>query len=62
MAVSRQPQVLIVHCTLTTLEITGKLQDLGNTILGKFGMSTDDFECKQDPTTGSYSIDMKQKN
>ncbi len=39
----------------------GKLKDLGNTILGKFGMSTNDFECVKDPNTGSFSIGMKKK-
>lgn len=34
----------------------GKLKDLGNTVLGKFGMSVDDFKAVKDPNTGSYSI------
>lgn len=40
-------------------EMLGKLKDLGNTILGKFGMSLDNFKVKQDET-GSYSISMNQ--
>jgi tetratricopeptide (TPR) repeat protein len=32
------------------------LKGLGNKFLGLFGMSIDNFEAKQDPATGSYSI------
>ena len=34
----------------------GKLKDLGNMVLGKFGMSVDNFKAVKDPNTGSYSI------
>eukprot|EP00457_Paulinella_chromatophora_P012574 gb/GEZN01012792.1/.p1 GENE.gb/GEZN01012792.1/~~gb/GEZN01012792.1/.p1 ORF type:complete len:268 (-),score=76.37 gb/GEZN01012792.1/:251-1027(-) len=37
-------------------EMIGKMKDLGNTILGKFGMSLNNFAAVQDPKTGSYSI------
>ena len=37
-----------------------KLKDLGNTVLGKFGMSLDNFKAEKDPVTGSYSIQFKQ--
>ena len=39
-------------------EAIGKLKDLGNSILGNFGMSLDNFKVQQDPNTGSYSISM----
>ena len=40
----------------------GKLKDLGNSILGNFGMSVDDFKFQQDPNTGSWSMNMGQNN
>lgn len=41
-------------------EMLGKLKELGNTVLGKFGMSLDNFKAEKDPNTGSYSINFKQ--
>lgn len=40
--------------------LAGKLKELGNTVLGKFGMSLDNFKAEKDPQTGSYSINFKQ--
>ena len=37
-------------------EMLGKLKDLGNSVLGKFGMSLDNFKAEKDPNTGSYNI------
>ena len=42
-------------------EALGKLKELGNSILGNFGMSLDNFKMQQDPGTGSWNISMNQK-
>mmetsp|Transcript_23207 Transcript_23207/g.38703 ORF Transcript_23207/g.38703 Transcript_23207/m.38703 type:complete len:268 (+) Transcript_23207:52-855(+) len=41
-------------------EALGKLKDLGNSILGNFGMSLDNFKMNQDPSTGSWNISMNK--
>lgn len=41
-------------------EMLGKLKDMGDSILGKFGMSVDNFKAVKDPNTGSYSISFQR--
>lgn len=51
-----------LQCAVVSICVpfAGKLKELGNTVLGKFGMSLDNFKADKDPNTGSYSINFKQ--
>lgn len=64
MSMTKSEEHKILIALITRLESTqrcaGKLKDLGNTVLGKFGMSLDNFKAEKDPNTGSYSINFKQ--
>lgn len=54
LSVRKDSSVIVVHCaSCDPLMCTGKLKELGNGILGKFGLSLDNFKAKKDPTTVS---------
>ncbi len=41
-------------------EMMGKLKDMGNSLLGHFGLSVDNFKFDKDPKTGGYNINFQQ--
>jgi tetratricopeptide (TPR) repeat protein len=48
------------HISDNSIVLQDKLKDLGNSILGNFGLSMDNFKAVQDPGSGSYSISFNQ--
>lgn len=41
-------------------QMLGKLKDMGNWLLGKVGLSLDNFQTTKDPATGNVSIQFTQ--
>ncbi|EME26040.1 Tetratricopeptide repeat protein 1 [Galdieria sulphuraria] len=41
-------------------EAITKLKEVGNSVLGYFGLSVDNFKLDKDPTTGSYNIRLEK--
>ncbi|GAA5919456.1 hypothetical protein JCM1841_002404 [Sporobolomyces salmonicolor] len=58
-AQQRLPKLITVQQEKEKDEVLGKLKDLGNTVLGKFGLSLDNFKMQEQPG-GGYSMNFQQ--
>jgi len=59
-ATHRLPPLIKMQQEKEQAEMLAQLKDVGNKFLGLFGLSTDNFMVRQDPSTGSYSINIQQ--
>jgi hypothetical protein len=48
------------HTCLPACSHTDTLKGFGNSILGRFGLSLDNFKADKDPATGAYSVQFVQ--
>jgi valyl-tRNA synthetase len=58
-AVERLPGEIQEKLKRDTAEVLGKVKELGNSFLGLFGLSVDNFKLQQDPSSGSYSVNFQ---
>ena len=59
-AMTRLPPIIQERNEKLKEDLLGKLKDLGDMVLRPFGLSTNNFQMQQDPSTGSYSINFNK--
>ena len=52
--------LILLHLLSVVVVVAGKLKEMGNSVLGRFGMSVDNFKTVKDPNSGSYSISFQR--
>ena len=60
LAVDRLPRQIEDIQTREKEELLSQLKSIGDKILGKFGLSTENFKLERNPDSGSYSINFQR--
>lgn len=60
MLIAQHFYFVVLWLLMICIYVTGKLKEMGNSILGRFGMSVDNFKTVKDPNTGSYSVQFQK--
>jgi hypothetical protein len=59
-AVQQLPRRIEEAQTREKDELLSQLKSVGNKLLGKFGLSTDNFKMQRNPESGGYSINFQR--